>query len=374
MINYIFIDIMTTPTHQTNTITSKASFLHPYGEEPGSSKKSTNFGIYQVTLPQDPPKFQHLHWILNIDRSASMMDVCPDGKTKMDHLKHTFTNMLEYFSKLCQETPSLNQYLTIIMFDHEVDVVCKEKKIDINLAKSQTKILLEQILPRGATNIEKALTEAAETMKTIMSSPSYDETHQTAHVFMSDGNITAGFSNHDYLKEKLNLLPQLIPEYIATNTFIGYGSGHDAKLMKTLSDIPKGQYYFIDSIENAGMVYGEVLYNSLYEYMKNIKITVTNGEIYDYRENLWKPYLDVSMLPSGQTRTWHIRKNTQIEDKDESVATQSNTPEFIDIPTTVTIMGKINGPEGPFIKGVTATYPDVLDKNVEKYLWRQKTQ
>lgn len=358
---------------------SCASFLYPYGEEPGSSKKSTNFGIYQFTVPQDPPKFKHMHWIITIDRSASMMDICGDGKTKIEHLKHTLRNMLDYFAKLCEVTPTLNQYLTIIMFDHDVETVCSELKINNEVVNTKISEILYKIFPRGSTNIEKALEEAQNIIGDITSQESYDDTHQTGHIFMSDGNITTGSTNIIELKEKLNILPSPTKDHLATNTFIGYGSGHDAELMRTLSDIPKGQYYFIDTIENAGMVYGEVLYNSLYEYMKNIKITVKSGEIYDYKEDAWKQTLDVVALSSGQTRTWHIRKVTcrekqEKQDNSSSSSQLSSEPEFVEIPTTVTLMGDIHGVAASYTTSTTATYPDVLDKKVEKYLWRQKTQ
>ena len=362
-----------------NTITKTSSFLHPQCGEAGSTKQSSNFGIYQVIAPSSSIHFNHIHWLINVDRSASMMDICPDGKTKIDHLKHTLQNMMTYFVGLKEENVRLTQSLTMMMFDHEMETICKELVIDKELANQKMENIINKIEPRGATNIEAALDAAAGHIKTIVSAPDYDKTHQIAHIFMSDGNVTAGNGNNAYLKEKLNVLPEIYPDFIAANTFIGFGNQHDAKLLKTLGDIPKGEYYFIDSIENAGMVYGEVLYNSLFEHLNKITIRVENGEIYNYKTDSWETELKVPMIASGQTRTWHIQKTTihQYENDDvesQSSASSSSSVEIIDSPTLVYLTGQEAGSDEFYYSMVTATYPDTFDKLVEKYLWRQKTQ
>ena len=350
-------------------ITHEAKFLHPPGEEPGSTKESVNFGIYRMTIPQKPIQYKTVHWIFTIDRSGSMNDFCQDRKTKMDHLKHTLTNMFNYLIKLKKEHQAFQQFVTIIMFDHETEIVANNIEVDDTLGAENIKDLLAQIVPRGSTNIELALEKAADTIKKILTSSSYDNTQQTNHIFMSDGNVTMGNGNKAYLKEKLNLLPNLTPDYISTNTFIGFGSHHDAKLLQTLSDIPKGEYYFVDSIENAGMIYGEILYNGLYEYFNNITLKTEGCEIYNYEKDTWVSKLHVYALSSGQERTWHLRKKTVVM-SEESTQDENKSENRATVDAYCTNAAK-DFQEG-FFRAVT--YPESLDKEVEKYLWRQKTQ
>ena len=108
---------------QSHHTTYSANYLYPCGEEPGSSKESYNFGIYQLEIPQHPIQYKTVHWIFTVDRSGSMNDLCRDGKTKMDHLKHTLHNMFSYLINLKKENSALKQIVTIIMFDHETEVV-----------------------------------------------------------------------------------------------------------------------------------------------------------------------------------------------------------------------------------------------------------
>ena len=205
---------------------------------------------------------------------------------------------------------------------------------------------------------------------------------------MSDGHITSGSNLYSLLKSKL------YPQYtgsrackiMPTHTFIGFGSQHDSKLLKELSNIPKGDYFFIDSLENAGMVYGEVLYNSLYEYINNLTIRINNGEIYNHEKNIWGPTLYVPNIASGQTRTWHIRQrctlNSNNKETCEETETNTESHEIINMPTTVQVSFDIvSKTTRVFLPEVTMCYPEqnssdeiTIDLEVEKYLWRQKTQ
>ena len=44
---------------------------------------------------------------------------------------------------------------------------------------------------------------------------------------------------------------------------------------------------FVESFENAGMVYGEIIHSIMYDAVKNITVTVTGAEVYDYTKNKW---------------------------------------------------------------------------------------
>ena len=364
-------------TNSKPDIMFSSNFLYPEeATQKMSNKDPNNFGIITLKTEQQPPQFKWINWILNIDRSASMSDICKDRKTKMDHILHTIKNMVDYFVKLSIENENLTQYITIISFDHEANIVCDNVLVNSSL-RDRIQDYFDYLQPRGSTNIDYALRVASETInstiKKFNATGTEQKLHQISHIFMSDGHITQGERNSQNILEKYtnSFNKSCAKNYNITNTFIGFGTHHDATLMKKLSNSKKGEYYFIESLENAGMVYGEILYNSLYEYIQNLTLTIKNGEVYNFKENTWGGKLCIETISSGQTRTWHIRKTNN-----EKTIHEENDDDKIIVDTPVTITGEcsIALKTNISIPTVYPRFPKEKDPHVEKYLWRQKTQ
>ena len=53
-----------------------------------------------------------------------------------------------------------------------------------------------------------------------------------------------------------------------TNAFVGFGIDHDTVLFNKLGNLTNSGYYFIDKLENAGLVYGEILHGVFYKYLQ----------------------------------------------------------------------------------------------------------
>ena len=351
---------------QDSQIMFTSKFLKPDSD-------TDNFGIIRLQTEQQAPQFKKINWVLNVDRSASMSDVCPDGKTKMEHIHHTIKNMNDYFIKLNKENSHLKQYITLIAFDHETSILCDCLEITEDFAeKINTKI--KELTPRGSTNIDKALRVANKHIQSIIAKYPADDAetniYQISHMFMSDGHITQGSQDVNIIKSNCTI--SLDQPYNITNTYIGFGTTHDATLMRKLSDVPKGAYYFVESLENAGMVYGEILYNSLYEFIQNLRLKIENGEIYNYKTNTWSTELAIDAIASGQTRTWHIRAHADQQEDDES----ASAAEMIQLPVTITGTYDLLMDKKITIPIVRPSYPTEgnIDKDVEKYVWRQRTQ
>ena len=54
-----------------------------------------------------------------------------------------------------------------------------------------------------------------------------------------------------------------------------------------MAKLSNGSYHFVDTIENAGMVYGEIIHSLLYKTVEDIKVYVEGVEVYDFNENCW---------------------------------------------------------------------------------------
>jgi hypothetical protein len=94
------------------------------------------------------------------------------------------------------------------------------------------------------------------------------------------------------------------------NYFIGYGSGHDSKLLGILSDFEKSSYHYIDAIEKAGFVFGEILHNITHKLLYNCEIVVEHGVIYNYNTNLYTNRLYIGDIVGESNKVYHLFTDT----------------------------------------------------------------
>ena len=251
---------------------------------------NSHFGILNLNAIYDETNTLSHEFIFMVDRSASMEDICGDGKTKMQHICHILKNMVAYF----HENKSINAHITICTFDdHAYTVIERTQITDTNL--NQIIITIDNIRSRGCTDIELALKHINSCCATIRTE---FPTHNICSVFMTDGQISKGVFNRD-------ILSGLIDRTI-NNAFIGVGLDHDGPLLTTLGTGKKSNYYFIDKLENSGFVYGEILHGEIYKILTNIRITIENGLIYNFKNNIWCDTLEIDNIVSDSNKTYHI--------------------------------------------------------------------
>lgn len=260
------------------------------------------------------------------DMSGSMADRCSDGRSKMAHLIHTKNNMLSVLAKNAETT---NILVESFGFDDIVEEVFPETKITFETLPSLQARIAIMLQPRNQTDIGLALSH-------------YDDSkhsHATKTVvFMTDGVITSGVTDTSILCQMLKP---------GTNYyFVGYGKDHDSSLLQTLATKANSKYYFVDAIENAGIVFGEILHSILYSVLSNAFITVENGEIYDYVRNVWTNRLTLGGVVSEEAKTFHIRRNKGCN-----------------------VIVKMQSSDGTCI-----TFTQNPDADLTKYLLRQETQ
>jgi hypothetical protein len=161
---------------------------------------------------------------------------------------------------------------------------------------------------------------------------------------MTDGMPTAGNTSSKFLRKCVN--------NSITNVFIGFGLDHDAKLLKTISSGENSSYYFIDKLENAGLVYGEILHGLIYKFLERVQISVTNGLIYDYKTNTWVSTLYVGNIVSEANKFYQMTSETPSE-----------------------CIVKLTGYNVTYGSKITAIVP-VQEERIDltNYMYRQRTQ
>lgn len=321
-------------------IETTIEFLYPETEQ-------ENFGIYNLIVPDKPILFKTIHWILNVDVSGSMSNKCKDGKTKIEQIKHTMKNMLDYFLTF----KDIKQHITLIAFDDEIKIISYNEEINENYITTFNKTLIHKFQPENLTDIGIALDSAADVIRKIQQTQ--EPLNKIVHILLTDGQITKGEQDNYILKNKVVIGKNI------SNVFIGFGTDHSAILLEHLADQTNCEYYFIESLEKAGMVYGEIIYNNLYEAIRNLTIKIEHGDIYDYKTNTWGASLNVGNIPFGTNRTWHIK-----------------TTENIRVRITASYDSIINPRIEYDYFTILSEYPilNTINKKVEKYKWRQQTQ
>jgi len=267
------------------------------------------FGLFNLFIRGDIPITKnHLHIFFTIDSTGSMHDMCGDGRSKMQHILYTLENMLHVFHSKTECEISIH----VQSFDTAIHEIIANVP---NISSANIDQLIQQIKtirPCGATNIEIALKSAATKIATYKE---INPEHEVAHIFLTDGEITEGSRNFNKLKS-------FIPDD-CENIFIGYGTQHDTHLLSFLGSGQNDEYRFVDALENAGLVYGEVIHGLFYKAMNNVVLQTNGCEIYDFVTNKWKTELTVGNLLSEQKKYYHLRSNTP-EDSHIQVLVENN--------------------------------------------------
>ena len=304
-----------------------------------SSDSEDNFEILKLSVT-GKKNYNDVDWTFICDKSGSM------ATGRLPCLIHTLNNMLEYFYEDCKERNNTH-YVHIITFNQTAtgfDLVIN-KDADIHEMKKK----INEIYADGMTNIGIAFDK-------------FDRTEYSNDVschnvlFMSDGEITSGIYDSDILKQKfqdkLNTLKNNTP------ISIGYGNGHDISFMEKIGSVTNGEYHCIESTEGAGVVYGEVLHSCLNEYCRNATLVLENGSVYDYKINSWVQSMDIGRLVTDKELVWHVKRDDISKPIGASITGMKANKEKV-----VIVTSEIIEPES-----------DTVDKEVEKYMLRQKTQ
>jgi len=92
-----------------------------------------------------------------------------------------------------------------------------------------------------------------------------------------------------------------------SNTFIAFGLQHNARMIQALGNANKhSSNWLIDKLENAGLVYGEILNNELYKVMTGIEIVVDGGFVYNYKTGEFVDKLYIGDLVTEVKKLYHL--------------------------------------------------------------------
>lgn len=201
--------------------------------------------------------------------------------------------MIRLFSQVTSCTISIH----VNTFD-EYAACCVETVTITSENAKEISDKIKTIHPESCTNIEKALKYSN---KHIDAYRTKYPRHEVTHIFLTDGVPTVGSIETSHLKTLVS------EEY--NSIFIGYGSDHDAYLMSEMANNKRGSYFFIDALEKASFVYGEIIHNLLNTIIEEVTLYCNRCEIYNYITNQWTKELYLGSLAKGNEKIYQVRSH-----------------------------------------------------------------
>ena len=263
------------------------------------------FSILKFNAPErDIISVDPMRWVFCVDRSGSMSLISEkDNKSRLDHVKSTLIKIVEYLKDLCIQDERRLYLIDVIWFNGSITT----SHIKINSSRDITAFIKEinDITSSGMTNMCEAIRKASQI---ITRSPRM----KSNMVVLSDGEITSGISEPEYILKSVNESNQyLVQDFTAV--FVGYGTEQSSNLLSILAKTPNGEYHCVESAEGAGIVYGEIVHSSLYQSIKDMNLEVIGGQIYDYDKNIWSNSLLIGKIAGGLSRVWHLHHDLEPE-------------------------------------------------------------
>ena len=271
--------------------------------------------------------------VFSLDNSGSMSDKCKDNRTKMAHIIHTLSNITRLFSQKDTSAYCFNIYIQI--FNTVVTKVLDFTQVTNETLDDIIK-RIEKIYPEGQTNLITPINIC----KSLYRERSVQfPQNKFLHIVLTDGEDNC---NSEDLFDNTSIDLQYASEF--KSIFIGLGITHDCqKLSSFVCKNNDNEYYFIDKLENSGIVYGEIIHNILNIQYDKVSISIENGLIYNWKTNDWTSRMDIGALYANTVRSFHVKSDNPtmvtgiISGENISSSSASQLDEFITLPGLVDI-------------------------------------
>jgi len=163
-----------------------------------------------------------------------------EDDSRLENVKHSASLVLNFLGP--------NDRVSLITFGQESTLHCNsvactsEQKTVINE-------LLNNITPYGCTNLSAGILN----LKNVIT----DTTIKTGVLLLTDGHANRGVFAVDKILDMFNGIHAQFPA--VSFTVVGYGTEHNAELMKAIAENTSGAYSIVESIEGAASVIGNTI-------------------------------------------------------------------------------------------------------------------
>lgn len=204
---------------------------------------------------QTPENGSHIqtHYVFLIDTSGSM-----EEENKIDNVKRCISTMMNYVQE--------NDYFSLITFEsHSVIHIDHLQTTPAN--KTYIQQIVQKIQSEDMTNLSAGI---GNVRKVVQGHP-----EKTALFLLTDGNVNQGITNEDALQE---LVQGILTEHGSIQVYcIGYGTNHNANLLRGISVEGNGSYNIVNCIEDVGSAFGDTVGGLISIVAQNVEIEFPAG-------------------------------------------------------------------------------------------------
>jgi len=161
--------------------------------------------------------------------------------------------------------------LAIVIYDTEVLTIVPLTEMNVH-GKRMADDAVKKIRERGQTNLSGGLLEGVKILQKKKLQEGTAKTQISSVILLTDGLANCG------IKTKEGIIEALIQEFgeeppCSIHTF-GYGSDHDAGLLKAISDQAHGVYYFLENKDSIPQAFGDCIGGLLSVVGQNLMLSV----------------------------------------------------------------------------------------------------
>jgi uncharacterized protein YegL len=226
---------------------------------------------------------------------------------------------------------------SLVSYGSDVKTELKLCKMD-GSGKAKAKRIIEHLRTRGCTNLSGGLFQGIN----IMQKRKRPNTVGSI-MLMTDGLANEGIQDVTALSKATRDLMGESPEY-SLYTF-GYGADHDSDMLKNLSEVGNGMYYFVETNDMIPESFAHCLGGLLTVQAQNIKLTLTmaggaelikvetDKEVRTITPNSVVE-VDLADIQAEEQRdvVFHFKLEKTVEDANQIIATAKLN--YLDVPTT----------------------------------------
>ena len=175
------------------------------------------------------------HFVLVIDTSDSMRE-----ESRLENVKHSASLVLNFLGP--------NDRLSLITFGQESTIHCNSVP-----CTSEQKTVIQGLLDNIQTYCCTNLSASILNVKTVIT----DSTIKTGVLLLTDGHANRGVYAADKILDMFNGIHAQFPA--VSFTVVGYGTEHNACLMKSIAENTSGAYCIVENLEAAATVIGNTI-------------------------------------------------------------------------------------------------------------------